>query len=151
MKDFIQHQGIIENIENQKVFVRIEQKAACSACHARSACLASDKKEKVIEVDDPSGMYTINEQVIISAHSAVGFFAVNMAFTIPFILVIIALIIGINQSGNEGIGGLAGLSILIPYYFILYIFRDRLKKKCRFSLSKVQDTCNPESITLSNY
>ncbi|MDR0743741.1 MAG: SoxR reducing system RseC family protein [Tannerella sp.] len=148
MKDLIQHQGIIEKIERHRVFVRIEQKATCSACHARSACLVSDKKEKIIEIDDTSGRYTTNEQVIISAHSSVGFFAVIMAFTIPLILVIIALIIGMNQSGSEGISGLAGLSILIPYYFILYIFRDRLKKKCVFSLSKVQDTYNKPNQSL---
>lgn len=139
MKDFIQHQGVVEKIEKHKVFVKIEQEAACSACHARSACLASDKKEKLIEVDDTSGMYSIHEPVIISAHSSVGFLAVIMAFAIPLALVITALLIGMNQSGNEGIGGLVGLSVLIPYYFILYIFRNKLKKKFVFSLSKVQD------------
>ncbi|MDR0349660.1 MAG: SoxR reducing system RseC family protein [Tannerella sp.] len=142
MKDLIQHQGIIERIEKHKVFVRIEQKATCSACHARSACLASDKKEKIIEIDDTSGIFTPHEPVIISAHSSVGVLAVIMAFAIPLALVIIALIIGMNQSGSEGIGGLAGLSILIPYYFILYIFRNKLKKKFVFSLSKVRDTYN---------
>lgn len=142
MKDLIQHQGIIEKIEKHKVFVRIEQKAACNACHARSACIASDKKEKIIEIDDTSGTYTANEPVIVSAHSSVGLYAVIIAFMIPLILVILAFIIGINQSGSEGIGGLVGLFILFPYYFILYIFREKLKKKCVFSLSKVQDTYN---------
>ena len=140
MKDWIQHQGIIERIEKYKVFVRIEQMAACSACHARSACLAADKKEKIIEVDDPSGMYAVNEQVLISARSSTGFFAVVIAFAIPLVLVIAALVIGINRSGNECIAGLAGLSVLIPYYFILHIFRHKLKKKFVFSLSKRQDT-----------
>ncbi|MDR0394132.1 MAG: SoxR reducing system RseC family protein [Tannerella sp.] len=140
MKDLIQHQGIIERIEKHKVFVRIEQKAACSACHARSACLASDKKEKVIEIDDTSGIYAPHEQVVVSAYSSTGLFAVVTAFAIPLILVVVALIAGLTQSGNEGVGGLAGLFILVPYYFILYIFRDKLKKKCVFSLSKVQDT-----------
>lgn len=142
MKDLIQHQGIIEKIEKHKVFVRIEQKAACSACHARSACLASDKKEKIIEIDDTSGMYAVNEPVIISAHSSVGFYAVIIAFVIPLTLVILACIIGMDQSGNEGIGGLAGLSVLIPYYFILFIFREKLKKKFVFSLSKIQESYN---------
>lgn len=142
MKDLIQHQGIIENIEKHKVFVRIEQKAACSACHARSVCLASEKKEKIIEIDDTSGMYAANEPVIVSVHSSAGFLAVIIAFVIPLIFIILAFIIGMNQSGSEGIGGLAGLSVLIPYYFILYIFRDKLKKKFVFSLSKVQESYN---------
>jgi sigma-E factor negative regulatory protein RseC len=144
MEDLIQHRGIIERIEKRKVFVRIEQKAACCACHARSACLASDKKEKVIEIDDvTSGIYAPHEQVVVSAHASTGLFAVMMSFAIPLILVVIALIAGLSRSGNEGVGGLAGLSILIPYYLILYIFRDKLKKKCVFTLTKVQNTATP--------
>jgi sigma-E factor negative regulatory protein RseC len=152
MEDLIQHQGIVEKIEKHKVFVRIEQKAACSACHARSACLASDKKEKIIEIDDTSGMFTANEPVIVSAHSSAGLLAVLIAFAVPFVLVIIAFITGMNQSGNEAIGGPVGLSVLVPYYFILYIFRYKLKKKFVFSLSKVQPSYNQsEPVTLSNY
>ncbi|MDR1223738.1 MAG: SoxR reducing system RseC family protein [Tannerella sp.] len=142
MKDLIQHQGIIEKIEKRTVFVRIEQKAACSACHARSACLASDKKEKIIEIDATPGMYAIRETVIISARSSAGFLAVVIAFAIPLALVIITFITGMNLSGSEGIGGLAGLSVLIPYYFTLSVFRDRLKKKFVFSLSKAPETEN---------
>ncbi|MDR2916757.1 MAG: SoxR reducing system RseC family protein [Tannerella sp.] len=136
-KDYIRHQGKVERIEKHKVYVRIEQKAACSDCHAKSVCLASDKKDKIIEVNDNSGCYSLQEDVIISARSSMGLFAVIIAFAIPLILVIVSLIAGMNTSGNEVIGGLVGLSVLIPYYFILYLFRDKLKKKFIFTLSKI--------------
>jgi sigma-E factor negative regulatory protein RseC len=136
MEDLIQHQGRIEKIEKQKVFVKIEQKTACSACHARSACLASGKKEKIIELDDTSGMYAMHETVIISVRSSAGLLAAVIAFAIPLALVIIAFITGMGLSGSEGIGGLAGLSVLVPYYFTVSVFRDKLKKKFTFSLSK---------------
>lgn len=138
-KDYIRHQGRIEKIEKHKVYVKIEQKAACSDCHAKSVCLASDKKDKIIEVNDDSGCYSPQEDVIISARSSMGFFAVFIAFAIPLILVIISLVIGMNMTSNEGIGGLIGLSILIPYYFTLYLFRDKLKKKFIFTLSKTSE------------
>ncbi|MDR0698900.1 MAG: SoxR reducing system RseC family protein [Tannerella sp.] len=140
MENNIRHQGIVEKVEKHKVFVRIEQLTACSACHARTACLASDKKDKIIEVDDPSGAYAASEQVIVSVRSSVGFFAVLTAFVIPLACVVIAVIIGTNKSGNEGIGGLAGLLTLILYYLILYIFRDKMRRKFVFSLSKTQNT-----------
>ncbi len=140
MRNYIRHRGIIEKIEKHKVFVKIEQKTACSACHARSACLSSDKKEKIIEVSDTSGTYGINEDVIVQAHSSIGVLSVFIAFTIPLFLIIASLILGTKISGNEGIGGLAGLFVLIPYYWVLYTFRDKLKKKIVFTLSKVPDT-----------
>jgi sigma-E factor negative regulatory protein RseC len=136
MRNNIRHQGIVEKVEKHKVFVRIEQRAACSACHARSVCLASEKKDKIIEISDDTGSYAAHEQVIVSAQPATGYLAVIIAFVIPLALVVAALVTGTGQSGSEGVGGLVGLAILIPYYLILYVFRDKLKKKLVFSLSK---------------
>jgi len=136
-KDYIRHQGTVERIEKHKVYVRIEQKAACSDCHAKSVCLASDKKDKIIEINDYSGDYAPYEEVIVSARTSMGFFAVFIAFAIPLLLVIISLVTGMQTTGSEGLGGLIGLSVLIPYYFVLYLFRDRLKKKFIFTLSKI--------------
>jgi sigma-E factor negative regulatory protein RseC len=134
MENNIRHRGIVEKVENHKVFVRIEQQAACSACHARSACHASEKKDRIIEISDDSGRYAANEQVFVSIQSTAGFIAVTVAFVIPLALTVAAVVTGANQS--EGVGGLAGLAVLIPYYLILYVFRDKLKKKLTFSLSK---------------
>jgi sigma-E factor negative regulatory protein RseC len=136
MENNITHQGIVEKVEKHKVFVRIEQLTACSACHVRTACLASDKKDKIIEINDDSGIYAASEQVIVSVRSSTGIFAILTAFAVPLAVVIIAVIIGTKKSGNEGVGGLSGLSALILYYFVLYIFRDKMKKKFVFSLSK---------------
>lgn len=136
MGNLVRHQGTVEKIENQIVFVRIEQQSACSACHAKAVCMAADKKEKVIEIFDNSGMYSPDEQVVILMQSSMGIQAVIIAFAIPLILVVLAVIAGIKISGDEAVGGLAGLAILIPYYLILYVLRDQLKKKFVFKLSK---------------
>jgi Positive regulator of sigma E activity len=140
----IRHQGVIERIEKHKVFIKIIQKAACSDCHAKSACMSSDKKEKIIEVYDDSGKFSIHEDVIVSTQSSMGHLAVIIAFIIPLILVVAAIFVGIKISGKEGISGLIGLSILVPYYYMLYIFRDKLKKNFVFTLSKMDYdiTCN---------
>lgn len=138
-KDYIRHQGKVERIEKHKVYVRIEQKAACSDCHAKSVCLASDKKDKIIEVNDHSGCYAPQEDVVVSARTSMGFFAVFIAFAIPLFLVILSLIVGMKTTDSEALGGLIGLSVLVPYYFVLYLFRDKLKKKFIFTLSKAQE------------
>ena len=106
--------------------------------------MSSDKKEKIIEVYDDSGKFSIHEDVIVSTQSSMGHLAVIIAFIIPLILVVAAIFVGIKISGKEGISGLIGLSILVPYYYMLYIFRDKLKKNFVFTLSKMDYdiTCN---------
>ena len=137
--DDIKHQGKIERIEKNKVFVRIEQNAACQGCHAVTVCLASDKKEKIIAVDDCSGSFALREEVVVSVRLSLGLFAVLIAYILPLLFVIIATVIVRYASGSEALGGLIGLSVLIPYYFLLYLFRGKLKKRFVFSLSKIPD------------
>ena len=137
--EYIRHQGKVERIENQKIYVRILQKAACSDCHAVAVCLASDKKEKIIEVIDDSGCFELQEDVFVSVRQSNGLFAVFIAYVLPLLIVIITVIIGISVSKDEAFGGFAGLVTLIPYYFIVYLMRDKLKKKFIFSLSKMTE------------
>ena len=136
MKDYIQHSGIIESIIKDKALVRITQKTSCSDCHAKSVCLSSDKKEKIIEVNCLTGKFAVNDEVIVSIQSSMGFFAIFLAFVVPLILVITSLAICISITGDEGISGVIGLSTLIPYYLILYVSRNKLEKKFIFTLSK---------------
>ena len=140
----IRHQGVIERIEKHKVFIKIIQKAACSDCHAKSVCMSSDQKEKIIEVYDDSGKFNIHEDVIVSTQTSMGHLAVIIAFLIPLALVVATIFVGIKITGDEGISGLIGISVLIPYYFILYIFKDKLKRNFVFTLSKMEYdiTCN---------
>ena len=141
-KDYITHQGIVDRIEKHKVMVKITQKAACSDCHAKSACLSSDRKEKIIEVSDNSGQFTLNEEVIVSVQSSMGLFAVALAFVVPLILVTLTIFVGTRISENEAISGLIGLFILVPYYFILYISRSKLKENFVFTISKINTKVN---------
>jgi sigma-E factor negative regulatory protein RseC len=138
-KEEIIHQGKVERIEKTKVFVRIEQKTACSECHAASVCFASDKKDKIIEVNDYSGNFTLEEEVRVSIRSSMGLFAVIISYAIPLLVVVITVIAGIVIGKNELTGGLAGLLALFVYYLVLYLVRDKIKENLLFSLSKISD------------
>jgi sigma-E factor negative regulatory protein RseC len=137
MNETIQHIGVIEKIEPPVVFVRIVQQSACSECHAKSSCSASERKVKLIEVDDYSGKFHVNEEVRICGRASMGMQAVMFAFVLPLLLVVASLMAGIKLAGNEVTGGLAGLFILFPYYGSLYLMRNKMKKKFVFTLSKI--------------
>ena len=138
-RENIIHQGKVERIEKNKIFVRIEQKAACSECHAASGCIVADKNDKIIEVNDYAGCYALQEDVLVSTRSSMGLFAVVVAYLIPLLSVAIAVITGITVCNSETVGGFAGLLVLCFYYFILYLIRDKIKKNLLFTISKITD------------
>lgn len=133
----ILHNGVIEKIEPPFVFVRIVQQSACSGCHAKSLCTVSESKVKTIEIEDHSGKFKVNEEVNICGSYIMGLQAVLLTFVVPLFLILFTLFVGSSITGNEILGGIISLSILLPYYSILYLVRNKLKKKFTFSLSKI--------------
>ncbi len=138
MSESINHNGRIEKIEGDTIFVRIIQQSACSGCHAKGMCSASDQKEKIIEVNDPNaGRFHVNEEVTLSGQSSLGLQAVLLAFILPLIIVVAAIVAGNYLQWNETTSGLTGLLLLVPYYCILYFLREKLKRKFIFTLKKL--------------
>ncbi len=137
MSEDINHIGFVEKIENGVVYVRIDQYSACSGCHARTICSASEKKEKIIEVADRSGAFHTGENVMICGRNSMGLQAVVLAFVIPLVIVVCAITAGTSLRWDETMSGLAGLLLLLPYYYILYLTRDKLRKKFVFTLKKL--------------
>lgn len=137
MSESIEHNGIIEKIDGGTVYVRIIQQSACSGCHAQNMCGASESKVKIIEVADSSGRFHINEEVKLCGRSSLGLQAVLLAFVLPLILVVTAIVTGTSMQWEETTSGLTGLLLLVPYYCILYLLRDRLKRQFIFTLKKL--------------
>lgn len=134
----IEHSGTIERIEGNTLFVRVEQESACAGCHAKGLCSAGERKEKIIEVttDNPNA-YQVNEKVMVCAELSLGLQAVLLAFVFPLIIVVAAILSGTYLHWSESTSGTIGLLMLVPYYVILYYFRERIKKKFVFTLKKL--------------
>ncbi len=132
----IDHVGTITDIKDEKIRVSILNVSACTGCHAKSACSMSDMKEKEIDIIDYSGSFKLNEEVKVVYQESLGWLALFLAYIIPFVLVVITLAIA-TAFTNELISGLLALGILLPYYSILYFFKDRLKKTFSFTIHKI--------------
>lgn len=137
MSESIRHKGIVEKVDGSTVYVRIIQQSACSGCHAQSMCGASESKVKVIEVPDSSGQFRENEEVELCGRSSLGLQAVLLAFVLPLLIVVTTIIAGTNMQWEETTSGLTGLLLLVPYYCILYLLRDKLKRQFIFTLKKL--------------
>ena len=139
MADKIKHLGIVENIDGSRLKVRIVQHSACSACSAKGHCNASESKEKIIDVFNIDGVpCQVGERVMIAGAASLGMKAVAVAFVVPFFLVMAAVFVAMKLTeGDEVMSALAGLSVLLPFYLIIYMLRGRLSRTFTFTLESI--------------
>lgn len=138
MVEEITHKGVIRKLSEKKIIVGIVNESACASCHAQGACSAADMKDKEIEITRFDGDYRLGQTVIIVGKTSQGFKALFLGYLLPFILVLSTLIITTTLSVSETRGGLLSLAILIPYYGLLYAFRNKIKKSFEFEIKPLQ-------------
>lgn len=135
----IKHLGIVENINGSRLKVKIVQSSACSACSVKGHCSASEAKEKIIDVYNKNNVpCQVGERVMIVGTTSMGMKAVLLAFVLPFIVLLLALIISLKLTGgDEAVSALVSLGTLVPYYLIIYICRNRLSRSFMFILESI--------------
>lgn len=140
MVDTIKHQGIVENIIGTQVFVRIVQTTGCTSCSAKGYCSSSESKEKVIEITtSPETLFNLGDRVTVIGETSMGMMAVLWAFIIPFILLITFLFtLMFVTDGNELLSSLLSLAFLIPYYLILWMNKEKMKKIFSFTIKPIK-------------
>lgn len=135
MNNTITHSGVIEKIGSHHVTVRIEQVSACASCKVAGHCNASDRQEKLIDVDsDRPGKYRVGEAVVIAADTRTGFRAVVLGFGLPLAILMMLIFVIKASTGSDGQAAVAGMAGLIPYYILLYLMRKKLHRKFSFKI-----------------
>ena len=135
MSESVSHKGKVIKMTPQLTTVSILQHGACSACHAAGLCGMADLAEKTVEVPtDPYAGYGVGDEVEVLLKASMGMKAVWLAYFIP-LLIVIAVILGLVTLGvGEVPAGVSGLGALALYYFLLWLFRDRLKNEYIFTI-----------------
>ena len=135
MNTKIWHSGIVDAICNGNVKGRIVQTSACASCKVAANCHTSERKDKIVDVygADTSGM-SVGDEVVVVASEGMGWFAVVLAFVVPFLLLVTVLFLTIVFCGDELLSAAVSLFSLIPYYILLYIFRNKIRDKISFTI-----------------
>ena len=133
----ISHTGIVKSINNQQLIVKITSQTACSSCHVNGSCASSEQVEKEIEVQESEGNFKIGEVVQVFTSTSQGYKAVVFAYLLPLILLLTTLLAILSLKGGEAAAALGSLIILIPYYWLLYSFRDKIKSSFHFMVQKL--------------
>lgn len=137
MNNKIKHTGIVDHVEDNCVVVRIMQSSACSACKVAAHCNASETKEKMVEVmDADASRFAKGDAVTVVADASVGFRASLYGYLLPLVLMVLTLVIVMKTTESEGVAALSSIVILIPYYIGLYLFRNKLRSRLRFTIER---------------
>ena len=136
----IKHLGIVENIQGSHLSVRIVQTSACAACSVKGHCSSADSKDKIIDIiDTAAASYQVGENVMVVGQTSMGMQAVALAFIIPFVLLIFTLFLFMALIENELYAALLSLAVLVPYYYILWLNKTRLKQKFSFTIKPINN------------
>ena len=137
MNQIIRHSGIVDSVEDGCVHVRIVQTSACAACKVAGYCNAAESKEKIIDVYcDSYAQYTVGQPVEVYTTGGVEVKALLWAFGIPFVLLLCVLFTTWALTGDEGLSALCALFALVPYYFIIWLLRDKIREQLTFHIEQ---------------
>lgn len=138
MSEKIKHSGIVESVDPDCMKVRILQTSACAGCKAASFCNAAEKKVKVIDIFDKQSIegHKPGDNVTVTASGSTGRKAVMIGFGIPLIVLVAALAITYSLTNSEPLAALVSILALVPYYLIIYILREHLRKDFSFAVEK---------------
>ena len=133
----INHIGSIKSINNQQFIVKIISQTACSSCHAKGSCSSSEQEEKEIEVQQTNGNFEIGEVVQVVTTASQGYTAVVLAYLLPLVLLVLTMLTILSLEGGEAAAAFGAIIVLLPYYWLLYHYRDKIKSSFRFTVEKL--------------
>ena len=131
----ISHEGIVTKISDDELEIKILAQSACAACHAKSACGMGEQADKILTVSRPKSKdFALNQKVNVKMAIGQGNKAAILAYLIPIVLMLAVLFVCLGLGLNEGVSALISIIALIPYYIILYLQRDKLKKRFEYTI-----------------
>ncbi|MBR5630246.1 MAG: SoxR reducing system RseC family protein [Bacteroidales bacterium] len=134
-EETISHEGIVTKITDDELEIKILAQSACAACHAKSACGMGEQAEKILTVPRPKGRdFALNQKVNVRMAIGQGNKAAVLAYLIPIVLLLAVLFVCLGLGMNEGLAALVSIIALVPYYIVLYLKRDQLKKRFEYSI-----------------
>ena len=134
-QETISHEGIVTKITDEELEIKILSQSACAACHAKSACGMGEQAEKILTVPRPKDKdFELNQKVNVKMAIGQGNKAAVLAYLIPIMLLLAVLFVCLGLGLSEGLSALISILALVPYYSVLYMRRDKLKKRFEYTI-----------------
>ena len=135
-KNAIAHSGRIVEITPDFTTVEIIASSACSSCHAKQLCGMSEDKEKLIMVPtDGFAERKVGDEVQVLTKMTMGLKAVWISYVIPLVILMILILSLSSVIDNEFLRGGVALAGVGIYYFVIWLFREKLSDQFEFYIN----------------
>ena len=132
-EETISHEGVVTQITDDVLEIKILAQSACAACHAKSACGMGGQAEKILTLPRPKGKtFAPMQKVNVKMTVKQGNKAALLAYLVPILLLLAVLFACLGIGLSEGLSALLGIAALVPYYLVLYLKRDRLQQRFEY-------------------
>jgi sigma-E factor negative regulatory protein RseC len=128
-KKEVTHTGIVKEIQEQGIKVGIVVQSGCASCEIKGSCNMSEQADKELDIECNPLHFKVGQRVMVHLKTAQGMSALFLGYILPFLVLITTMIIATNLTDDEGLVGIFALLSLLPYYFVLYLFKNRIKNK----------------------
>ena len=131
----ISHRGRIVSITPEITTVEIVSESACAACHAKGLCSLGDSTVKQVELPTRGwDNYSVGQEVNVVLRASMGHKAVWLAYVIPLIILVAALLGTLSAGGSELLSGGVAIGAMALYYLLIWLLRGRLRNEYIFNI-----------------
>ena len=131
----ISHRGRIVSITPEITTVEIVSESACAACHAKGLCSLGDSTVKQVELPTRGwDNYSVGQEVNVVLRASMGHKAVWLAYVIPLIILVAALLGTLSAGGSELLSGGVAIGAIALYYLVIWLLRGRLRNEYIFNI-----------------
>ena len=115
--------------------VEIVSESACSACHAKGLCSLGESKTKAVQLPTRGwDNYCPGDEVTLCLKASMGHKAVWLAYVIPLFVLVAVLLVLVQCGVGELVSGLAAIGAVAVWYFVIFLFRDKLRNEYIFEI-----------------
>jgi len=114
--------GVIEEIKNNKIYIKIESTGECSTCPGKIQCDIFSKGKRLMEIKNTyKDNFKIGERISFSFTPKARVISAIIIFLIPVISLILFYYIGLMIFKNSNIAIISSLSGLLLSFLIIFI------------------------------
>jgi sigma-E factor negative regulatory protein RseC len=125
-------------IEKDGLWVEVLVESACAACHAKSVCLSSERRQQeVFAYCSEPELFAVGEEVRLAMRRKAGNSAVRIGYLYPCVILLASLLVSNRFIANELICVAIALGLTAIYYLLIWAFKKKLDSGFRIEALKM--------------
>ncbi|MEQ8714604.1 MAG: SoxR reducing system RseC family protein [Cyclobacteriaceae bacterium] len=129
------HSGFVSEVKPGQVKVSLFRPEACGGCQMKDYCGGDQDERQDFEV--VASGYQVGDEVQLQMSATTGLRAVLLAYLVPFAVLLIVLILGLQLGLSETQAGLMSLLTTAAYYGLLKLKSDLIKDHFSIQIQKL--------------